>query len=420
MLSALKSEELQALINVSKTVNAHLHLDAVLESVMSVTTEVMQVKASSLFYIDEETGDLLFHIVHTDHDDQARTIKQIRLKQGEGIVGSVVESGNPLIVNDVSKDPRFCNKVDQESGFETRSILCVPLATSNKLWGAIEVINKLDGSDFDEQDQTLCEAIAGQAAIAIENSMLHQQIVKTERLTAIGQTIAGLAHCVRNVLNGIQGGAYMVDQGLGNDAMDPMLKKGWGIVKKNNAFMQELVLDMLTYSKDREPEYETCDINEIVESVCDIIKQKAVEKNVTIACTPNPSIDQIMLDPKGIRRCLLNLASNAVDACEGRDKAAVKVAIESGCDGMFQIRITDNGCGIKDEDRKKLFQMFFSTKGSKGTGLGLVVTHKIIAEHGGTIDVESKIDRGTTFSITLPMQRSAESSEQKQTQKAQV
>ena len=420
MLSAFNSEELQALIHVSKTVNAHLNLDAVLESVMSVTTEVMRVEASSLFYIDEETGDLLFHIVHTDCDDQASTIKQIRLKRGEGIVGSVVESGKPLIVNDVSQDPRFCGKVDQESGFKTRSILCVPLATTSKLWGAIEVINKLDGSDFDQQDQTLCEAIAGQAAIAIENSMLHQQIVKTERLTAIGQTIAGLAHCVRNVLNGIQGGAYMVDQGLGNDVEDPMLKKGWGIVKKNNAFMQELVLDMLTYSKDREPEYETCDVNEIVESVCEIIEQKAAEKSVTIAFVPNPSIGRIMLDPKGIRRCLLNLVSNAVDACEGRDKAAVKVAIESGRDSMFQIKITDNGCGIKDEDRKKLFQMFFSTKGSKGTGLGLVVTHKIITEHGGMIEVESEIDRGTTFSVNLPLQRSAKTRKQNKTRKAQV
>jgi len=416
MLSTLNSAELQALIKVSKTVNAHLHLDAVLESVMSVTTEVMQVEASSLFYIDEETGDLLFHVAQ---GKKADGLKQIRLKQGEGIVGQVVQSGQSLIVNDVTRDKRFCSRVDEKSGFITRSILCVPVATSNKLWGAIEVINKLDGSDFDEQDLILCEAIASQAAIAIENSMLHQQIVHTERLAAIGQTITGLAHCVKNVLNGIQGGAYMVDLGLRNDKSSTMLK-GWGIVKKNNAFMQELVLDMLTYSKQREPEKEPCDINEMIESVCGLITEKAGEQGVHISFCPNASIGPVMLDPRGIRRCLLNLISNAVDACEETEKGAVRVSVEAGEEGMLLIRISDNGCGIKKKDRDKLFQIFFSTKGSRGTGLGLAVSHKIIAEHGGAIDVESELGRGTTFTINLPLQKKTDIKERTQTLKARV
>ena len=399
MSASLDTGELNALIEVSKTVNAHLDLDAVLESVMSVATEVMQVEASCLVLVDDETGDLQFHVAR---GAQADAVKPIRMKQGEGIVGWVAESGKPAIVNDVAADPRFYSKVDEDSGFETRAILCVPLATKNRLWGAIEIINKLDGGDFDQDDLRLCEAVAAQAAIAIENAMLHADIVRTERLAAIGHTIAGLAHCIKNVLHGIQGGSYMVDLGLRKE--DPQtLSRGWEIVRKNNAFMQDLVLDMLTYSKERQPECEPADLNEIVEGICDLMAQKAAQRGVTIVWTRNPDLSEVVLDPKGIRRCLLNLVSNAVDACDEMQDGRVEVLTETPDNGMFGIKVSDNGCGISDEDKEKLFQVFFSTKGSKGTGLGLPVTHKIITEHGGQIGVDSKAGGGTTFTITLPL-----------------
>jgi signal transduction histidine kinase len=399
MSTALNTEELNALIRVSKTVNAHLDLDTVLGSVMSVTTSVMRVEASSLVLIDAETGDLLFHVAR---GKKAEAVKPIRMKQGEGIVGWVVQSGKPAIVNDVASDERFCGKVDENSGFKTRAIACVPLATKNRLWGAIEIINKLDGSEFDEHDLALCEAVAAQAAIAIENAVLHKEIMEKERLAAVGQTIAGLAHCIKNVLSGLQGGSYMVDLGLHKE--DPQtLSTGWEMVKRNSGFMQELVLDMLTYSKERQPVYKLVDVNEIIQAVCDLMGQKAADKGVTVTWTPNPKLNEVELDPKGIRRCLLNLVSNAVDACGGGNGGCVEVCTEIPDGGMFYIKISDNGCGISDEDKEKLFQMFFSTKGSRGTGLGLPVTHKIITEHNGEIAVESKIGEGTTFTVTLPL-----------------
>ncbi|GAF72183.1 unnamed protein product, partial [marine sediment metagenome] len=108
MASSLNTTELSALIEVSRTVNAHLDLDDVLESVMSVTTEVMQVEASSLVLVDDDTGDLLFHVARGEH---AQAVKPIRMKRGEGVVGWVVETGKSVIVNDVTKDERFCGKV---------------------------------------------------------------------------------------------------------------------------------------------------------------------------------------------------------------------------------------------------------------------------------------------------------------------
>lgn len=401
MLNSLKTSELEALFDVSRAITAHLDLDSVLEAIMSATNNVMQAEASSLILIDEETGELLFHIAR---GEKAEIVKPIRMQKTEGIVGSVIGSGEGVIVNDVAGDPRFFSKIDEQSGFVTRSVLCVPMSTNNGTLGAIEVINKLDGTDFSELDMTFCGAIAGQAAIAIENALLHKKIIQTERLAAIGQTVAGLAHCIKNVLYGIQGGSYMVDLGLRKDDETKLLK-GWEIVKKNSSFMHNLVLDMLTYSKDRKPEYESADIYEITETVCDLIEAKAGEQGVTIKRAPRTFSGEVVLDATGIRRCILNLAGNAVDACAGMDGGLIGITADAVDDSIVRIVISDNGSGISEEDRSQLFRIFFSTKGSKGTGLGLAVTHKIISEHEGTIEVESAPGKGTQFIISLPLRK---------------
>ncbi len=399
MPGRLSSDEQSALIEVSKTVNAHLDLDTVLESVMAVATEMLKVEASSLVLVDDATGDLLFHVAQ---GEKAEALKPIRIQAGQGVVGWVVESGEPAIVNDVTTDPRFSGSVDDQSGFQTKAILCVPLATSNRLWGAIEILNKLDDRPFDDHDLVLCEAVASQAAIAIENAMLHSKILETERLAAVGQTITGLAHCVKNVLNGIRGGSHMVDKGIQRDN-SALIANGWDIVKRNSEFMQGLVMDMLSYSREREPELEQTDLNEILETVCSLMSKSAEEKGATITWTPNDGLRSVVLDPKGIQRCVLNLVSNAIDACESGQEGRVDVRTETNEDS-FAIRVSDNGCGIAAEDKAHLFDLFFSTKGAQGTGLGLAVTRKIVEEGGGTITVESETGQGTAFTITLPTQ----------------
>lgn len=398
---SLSKEKLSALIYLSKEVNTKfVDLDTLLQSVMDVTTHVMEAEASSLVLIDDETGDLLFHVAQ---GEKAKVIKTIRMKMGEGIVGMVAKTGKPAIVNNPQNNGQFCKKVDDKSGFQTKTILCVPLKTNTRLWGAIEVLNKLDNTDFDESDLIFCEAIASQVSITIENAMLHKEIVNKERLAAVGQTVAGLAHRIKNVLNGIQGGSFSVDLGIRKNDQS-RLKNGWEIVKKNMTFLQELVLDMLTYAKERKPEYEVADLNGLMESICTMIAEKAKEKNISVVWNPC-SIGQVVLDPKGMRRSLLNLVSNAVDACEGIESGKVQISSEQIDDKEFRIVVSDNGSGIPKEVQSRLFQMFFSTKGSKGTGLGLAVTHKIITEHQGKIEVNSETGKGTRFIITLPWKK---------------
>lgn len=396
--SVLGTAELNALIQVSKTVNAHLDLDTVLQSVLEVTGTVMKAEASSLVLVDEETSELTFHVAI---GKKAGALRTLRLESGQGIVGWVIQNRKPVVVNDVNTDDRFYAKVDEASGFSTKAILCVPVMTTKRLWGAIELLNKTKGHEFDEKDVVLCEAIAVQAAIAIENATLHEWMVKTERFAAIGQTIAGLAHCIKNVLNGLQGGAYMVDFGLRKEHPEK-ITRGWELVKKNSSFMQDLVLDMLAYAKERKPQLEISDLGEILQLACDMKAEYAAKRNVSIQCENGAGTEAVTLDPREIRRCLLNLVGNAVDACSGQESAQVKVKGSVNNGGSVLITVSDNGTGISDEDKKNLFKMFFSTKGSSGTGLGLAVTRKIVEEHGGSIDVDSEVGSGTTFTIDLP------------------
>ncbi len=401
MTLSLGVQELNALIQVSMAVNRHLDLDSVLETVMRVVTEVMDVEASSLVMIDDDAGDLLFHVTE---GEKAGSVKSIRMKPGEGVVGHVVQTGAPLIVNDAQNDERFCKKVDAEIGFVTRSILCVPLQTNTRLWGAVEVLNKQNGADFDDTDLRFCQAIAAQAAIAIENAVLHRRIVQAERLGAIGQTVAGLGHCIKNVLQGITGGSFIVD--LGIQKSDPTkTERGWQIVKTNLEFMNDLVTDMLTYAKERAPEYQPADVNAIVQAVCDLLAERAADAGAELVFDPAPGLGNVFIDPRGIKRCVLNLVSNAIDACEEIEGGRVTASVSASDDREFMIFVNDNGVGISRENQEKLFQIFFSTKGSRGTGFGLAVTHKIIEEHKGRIEVASAEGKGTTFAIVLPLKK---------------
>jgi signal transduction histidine kinase len=333
------------------------------------------------------------------------------LPRGTGLVGTVIDSDESVIVNDVSQDARFSSSVDRDTGFRTRSVLCVPLRTNRRMWGAIEVLNRSSGEPFGDDDRRFCEAIASLAAIAIENAVLHERIVAAERLAAVGQTIAGMAHCIKNVLSGIRGGAYMVDKGLKQGEAEPLVT-GWEIVRKNNGFLENLVLDMLQYSKDREPEFIETDPVEFLEDIRELVAGTAEEKHVAVGVSVSADAPaSARFDPNGMRRALLNLVGNAIDACAGGlddRQGCVELCAVAGPDGGLDIVVRDNGCGIEPEARERLFEVFFSTKGNRGTGLGLAVTHKIVSEHGGSIAVDSTPGTGTTFTVHLPARESAD------------
>jgi PAS domain S-box-containing protein len=248
-----------------------------------------------------------------------------------------------------------------------------------------------------------------------EIKRLQKEMIENERLLAIGQTVAGLAHCIKNILVGMEAGVYVVEKGLRKSDIYK-LQSGWDMVQRNIHQISSLSSDLLTYSKERKPRYESCAPNVIAEEVCELMEPRATESDIIMVRDFDPTIGDILLDPKGIYRCLMNQVSNAIDACiddkDGSKKYLVKVSTRRESNGMMVFEVSDNGCGMDEETKNKIFTGFFSTKGSKGTGLGLIVTRKILQEHGGTISVRSEPGKGSTFTSKIPCERREDGAEQ--------
>ncbi len=238
-----------------------------------------------------------------------------------------------------------------------------------------------------------------------EIKRLEQELVKSERLAAIGQTVARLAHYIKNILTGLKGGTYIVNIGLDKNDTDK-LRTGWCMVEKNVGRISSLVFDLLTYSRERSPEYRNCLPNDIVEDVCELMEGTAMENQIKIVRDFGPRVKAVSMDPDMVHRTLLNLVSNAVDACifdlddTKQHEVSVKTRLEKG--NIIRFEVADNGCGMNEEVKNKIFTAFFSTKGGKGTGLGLLVIQKLVYEHGGSIDILSEVGEGSTFIVRLP------------------
>jgi len=403
MTAQMPSSEIESLYRIEKFMASMTDLDKLLEVIMQEGASATNAESSSVALHDEAADELYFFVArgHKEEREFEKKLKCIRMEMGTGVVGWCAEHRQAVNIADVARDPRFSRKADEATGFVTRSILAVPMQRRGKVIGVVEVVNKQAGDGFSPHDEKVLTVLAAQAALVIENARLVEENIRQARLSALGQGIAGAAHCIKNILNGIVGGAFILDMGISQQKTEH-ITRGWDIVKRNTKIMQDLILDMLTYSRPRKPECEPGDINIICRDVAELMRENAAKKNVQLALELQQDIGEVVLDPKGIYRCILNLVSNAIDACDKPD-GKVRVVTRAVPPGNgVEVTIADNGCGIKEENLKNLFKVFFSTKGSKGTGLGLAVTQKIITEHGGAIRAESTLGAGTSFIITLP------------------
>ena len=238
-----------------------------------------------------------------------------------------------------------------------------------------------------------------------EIKRLQRDLVRSERLAAVGQTVAGLAHGIKNILHGLKGGSYLVDIGIARKD-DQKLRKGWEMIKRAIARTSNLVMDLLSYSKEREPEFEKCVPNAIAAEVCDLVRERAEQEQIEVLCDFDTAIGTVLMDPHTLHTVLLNLVTNAVDAClfDENTAKAWRVVVKTKAEPRQAIRfeVSDNGMGMTDEVKEKMFTSFYTTKGHRGTGLGLLVTHKLVEEHGGRIAVDTQPGRGTTVGVWLP------------------
>ncbi len=235
---------------------------------------------------------------------------------------------------------------------------------------------------------------------------LETENLEAERLAAVGKTVAGLAHGIKNVLTGLEGGEYMLNSGLqkGDAAR---IRKGMEMLNRNTKRVSTFVKEFLNFSKGQEPETILCDPVKIAREVVSTYSVRIRQVGVKLITEFQDNIGLAPLDEEGMHECLSNLLGNAIDACrisENTDDLEIVFRVYEE-DNAIMYEVIDNGCGMDYEVKRKIFTTFFTTKGLGGTGLGLLMTKKIIQQHGGKVEFDSVLDQGTTFQITLPRER---------------
>ena len=248
-----------------------------------------------------------------------------------------------------------------------------------------------------EMVQSLCRHIA----ISLEFSDLQRELLEEERLAAIGETVAGLAHWLKNTLNGLRAGQFVIDRGveLGDTTK---LEKGWRVIKKSIRQVEKLTADVLYCAKERVPEFAQVNPSDIVRDVVDLMNDRAAEQGVQLATDLAADTGQAVLERDSVHRALLNLVANAIDACAESEHGNLVTIRCRPVPNEILFTVEDNGAGMSEDLQRRLFSRFFSTKGSKGTGLGLLVVKKIVEEHHGRIEVASTPGVGSAFNLYIP------------------
>lgn len=410
----LRDDHLNIMYQTALAVSHTLDIDQLLVRIMELILQWVQADRGCIFLLDPENDQPLPKVARyrqESPDDReiviSRTILEYVLQNEEGVL-----TGN------AADDERWD---DPESVMQLgiREAICVPMRGRYGIVGAIYVDTSttvpddltmiqspadLFGRRFKQEHLQMMIAIGNQSGIAIEDTTFYSGLVRSERLAAIGETIAIMSHHIKNILQGFQGGGYLLEQGIKSQDFGT-IQDGWGLLQRNQDRIYNLVMDMLSFSKEREPKLEPLDLNDLLNDVVSLLAKKAEQFEVKLRWTPSERPMSISADYESLHRAALNIVSNAIDAARESDQPSVVVelAIATGPSPRVEIVVQDNGPGIETEDIEKIFSLFESSKGGRGTGLGLPVSKKIMLEHGGDIEVRSTIGQGARFVLWLPM-----------------
>lgn len=233
-----------------------------------------------------------------------------------------------------------------------------------------------------------------------------RRLIDAERMAAVGQAVAELSHTIKNIANALKGSIFVLGKGIEFNEKE-YLEQGWRMVQTNVEKIKNLALDLLQYGRYTEAARRPCDPNAPAAEAGRLLAAKAAEAGVALEADLDPGLAPVSIDPEGIHRCLINLLDNAIDACRSREAAAppkrVILRTRPLPGGGVEYRIEDNGIGMDAHVAARLFQGFFSTKATEGTGIGLMMTQRIVDRHGGSIAVDSRKGEGSVFSVRLPV-----------------
>ena len=224
-----------------------------------------------------------------------------------------------------------------------------------------------------------------------------------DHLSSLGLMIGSISHGIKGLLTGLDGGLYILDKGFEKKNRE-QIKEGWEVVKLMAERIKKMVLDILYYAKERDLHWERVEALSFADEVALVVESKIKEQQIEFVRDFDPAVGEIEIDPSSVHSALINILENAVDAClNDKVKNSHQIIFSVKRDDDYIIfDVKDNGIGMNRSTRDKVFTLFFSSKGNKGTGLGLFISNKIVQQHGGEIKVQSTPGRGTLFSIKIP------------------
>jgi len=397
---------LQVMYRTALAVSHTLDIDELLDRIVELIFEWVEADRGCIMLVDRETDELRPAV----RKDRKNTSSDDKLTISRTILDYVMQHREGVLTSDAAEDARWDQAQSIVCG-GVREAICVPMQGRYGIVGVIyidtftppgRVLATRNPNKFNDEHLKLMVAIAHQAALAVEDTSYYSAMVQAERLAAMGQTIATLSHHIKNILQGIRGGSFLIDEGLKRED-NQAVRRGWGIVEKNQEKISSLVMDMLAFSKPREPETVPSDWNVLAGDCLELMQSRAQEANVELSFQPDEDIPELLFDPELLHRAVLNVVTNAIDACEKAATRRVVVSTHySPDDRKVSILVEDSGEGIAPDDLKRIFSVFESRKGARGTGLGLPVSQKILREHGGDISVESTLGAGSRFTLEIP------------------
>ena len=374
---------------------------------------------SSVFNLDQlarRALELIFETIQADRGfvllfgDDGQLVPKASLQRNgaEGtqlpisrtIINEVVAKQVGILSSNAMHDKRFSSGKSVHN-YGIRSAICVPIKGREKILGVMHVDTSVADHTYSTEQLRLLTAIGYQTGLAIENVRLYESALKSERLVAVGETVAALSHHIKNILQALGGGTDVVEKALDQDDLNKA-HQGWPLVRRGLDRMNAVILNMLAFSKPRQTILETVNVNHVLSECAELLTPQADEAGVALMADL-ADVPPMPADPDALNQVFLNLLANALDAVKPHEGV---VTVSSEFDPLTRnvvVRVVDNGCGIPPEQIDEIFEVFHTTKASKGTGLGLAVARKVVREHHGSIAVESAPGRGTTFTVTLPI-----------------
>ncbi len=422
--SRRETGQLRMLVRTGMILTAKLSLEAVLQRIANMACKVVNARYAALGVLDGKGGLRRFITAGIDEVTK-RAIGPLPV--GKGILGVVLHEAKPLLLKDLAKDPRAHGFPPNHPPM--KSFLGVPVVSKGKVLGNLYLTEKQGAEEFTEEDEALAMTLATQAAIALENANLYEELrrsydelkqsqqllVRQEKLASLGRLAAGLAHELNNPLSSVAGFAEalqrraMAEQIVSSEALAEF-QEYVTMIQEEVGRAAAIVRRLLDFARQREPTFGLVDLPTVVTDAVSFVQRQASLANQQIVVDPFPEGSVVHADTQMLQQVFLNLLTNALDALEGGGEVRIvakrrrEVTERASGQEWLDVTVSDTGSGISPENLAKVFDPFFTTKEvGKGTGLGLAICQSIVEQHRGTIEVQSRgFGKGTLVTVSLP------------------